>query len=1543
MENIHLTPFHPGHLCNHGKMNTVTNSATRSDIPFEYELESLLDSQMIDGALTLHQQTTDLCHDSGPGISVCHDETNAIDFLQNLSYFPQYSKFRHLGETQAYNELLAPTAISMGHAQHQPNGRASDVSIYTAPRTIFANDIVELPAKDTGPIPAESCSLPAHNQKKKECKTGKNGVKGRVRVERTFVCGKTKGANAVRKYRHDSREWKQMFDQHINRLKQGGQTSEEIAVVLTIIHGFTTSMSRVSKGPPKRQTDAQKAPSNRAAQALPKKTITIADAISDFLMKPREREKAPNRVLELSFKEYIHQERAFHALHSFINGSFDLKSGRWTVSAFKRLDASSHRHGSWWLREARCRSMTMFALNSLYDRVSASFRELLDLQGVAEPCDPSMLIYFWPICQTLFEVRLLRQNRKKFVLLRAFWVNLRKEFARAAGGHPFVQFLDSLMMVLNTSPEHIRPTVGLAYWKTIHMLDSFLRPESADHPVILRMGSHCSNNWKTRFQPQIEQLERRYQTDLQSLEASNCLGVKRRISVLQDYVEAISKSESHNDTLITLATQLWDLSAKACNEGAKMQKLQWTHVTEALASSADRLAIHYFEGGRKHNEHDLSCGLWYMNEAIEILRFGDLLCQHQALCLSGRLKNLFKGKTRGVAAAGERFRWSAILDVIPRIKLVAQDPRGVITEPRSPASGCSPEQHLIPLKSSYDILTLSPGSPPDSLTPRYPPYDVQPSDDTPPPIEMHKTIDLVDHRQIELFEALERLKSLQAASDIKTPQLIVVGDQSSGKSSILEALARFHFPVHEELCTRFPTKLILKRSDRKLLKVHFDLKLDSRTDEENAKLQSFVQHVEASSRSYWDDLGDLMVKAADALGSTKTFTEDVLVIEKHGPELPILSLVDLPGLFRANSAQQSRVDRDTVERIFKEHIKEPANLVLVVVTASITAVNQTVVEEVQKLARKDYKLLNRLIAVVTHPDLDEDRLAETKRVLTEEPPLLGNMELLHKCHVVRNQTKAERITGESLDNRDRKEALFFNGDNWRHVSNEQKGIHSLRATLKDLFWTRTKDELRKTIIPKIKGKIVDIDACVKAADASRSNDHQRRDYLCDVAEEFERLIREGVKGEYDDKGCRELHLIGEREKCRQCRGFFPDPRLGLNTDDGQQYKLCSNVRALNKVFAATMRRFGRTNIIDRQEGSEPGATNVETNSQHDLKSPGRARKDKINEYFLSAEVLSQYYTSEEPKSIPWKDYEDIVNQAMARNKGREPDGEPNWIVYRDLFRYQSAGWAKIAEKHVRAVCEETEKYLALALTRACQDESVRQAIQDKIIRPNFKILQREANRTLTHLLECHRTGNPGFLDSFGDIFTVQEQAKDLDQTLDLFGWGHLEQRLGKDLIKNIKHGLGVLILSSISPVSAKGYLGTFVFKHAYDILSKQFSLSNDTDQKDAATDKVTKPILDYDHDYNAAGVIAGVESYYKTAMIAFVGYVNALVIEADILRELEGRIFSQRLMRHESQTLINEIAAEDEDEAEKRKKNKGELESLKSILKTLEEGLADKK
>lgn len=53
-------------------------------------------------------------------------------------------------------------------------------------------------------------------------------------------------------------------------------------------------------------------------------------------------------------------------------------------------------------------------------------------------------------------------------------------------------------------------------------------------------------------------------------------------------------------------------------------------------------------------------------------------------------------------------------------------------------------------------------------------------------------------------------------------KLVVVGDQSSGKSSVLEALTELPFPRDSTLCTRFPTHIVFRRdpTPRFLASIH---------------------------------------------------------------------------------------------------------------------------------------------------------------------------------------------------------------------------------------------------------------------------------------------------------------------------------------------------------------------------------------------------------------------------------------------------------------------------------------------------------------------------------------------------------------------------------------------------------------------------------------------------------------------------------------------------------------------------------------------------
>lgn len=64
----------------------------------------------------------------------------------------------------------------------------------------------------------------------------------------------------------------------------------------------------------------------------------------------------------------------------------------------------------------------------------------------------------------------------------------------------------------------------------------------------------------------------------------------------------------------------------------------------------------------------------------------------------------------------------------------------------------------------------------------------------------------------DLLEKIDRLFACNVGEYVDLPQLVVVGDQSSGKSSVLEALTKLLFPRESGLCTRFATQITFRRS-----------------------------------------------------------------------------------------------------------------------------------------------------------------------------------------------------------------------------------------------------------------------------------------------------------------------------------------------------------------------------------------------------------------------------------------------------------------------------------------------------------------------------------------------------------------------------------------------------------------------------------------------------------------------------------------------------------------------------------------------------------
>src|SRR5688572_17940144 len=95
--------------------------------------------------------------------------------------------------------------------------------------------------------------------------------------------------------------------------------------------------------------------------------------------------------------------------------------------------------------------------------------------------------------------------------------------------------------------------------------------------------------------------------------------------------------------------------------------------------------------------------------------------------------------------------------------------------------------------------------------------------------------------QSGLLDLIDKLQFAQL-DNVKLPQIVVVGDQSAGKSSVLEALTGTPFPREAGACTRFATEIRLRRSKETRLRVSI-IPDKNRSQNEQASLLQYGGNV----------------------------------------------------------------------------------------------------------------------------------------------------------------------------------------------------------------------------------------------------------------------------------------------------------------------------------------------------------------------------------------------------------------------------------------------------------------------------------------------------------------------------------------------------------------------------------------------------------------------------------------------------------------------------------------------------------------------------
>ncbi|KAI5567703.1 hypothetical protein POPTR_013G119900v4 [Populus trichocarpa] len=242
-----------------------------------------------------------------------------------------------------------------------------------------------------------------------------------------------------------------------------------------------------------------------------------------------------------------------------------------------------------------------------------------------------------------------------------------------------------------------------------------------------------------------------------------------------------------------------------------------------------------------------------------------------------------------------------------------------------------------------------------------------------------------------LLDAVDRLRQLQVMKEgIQLPTIVVVGDQSSGKSSVLESLACINLPRGDGICTRVP--LIVRLKHHPSLVPEIFLQFNGKT------VPTDEAHVADAINLVTDEI------AGNGKGISNT--ELTLVVKKNG--VPDLTLVDLPGITRVPVHGQPENIYEQIAYIIMKYISPDESVILNVLSASV---DFSTCESI-RMSQKVDKNGQRTLAVVTKVDKSPEGLLEK---VTRNDVNIG---LGYVC--VRN-----RIGNESYEDARKEEAALF--------------------------------------------------------------------------------------------------------------------------------------------------------------------------------------------------------------------------------------------------------------------------------------------------------------------------------------------------------------------------------------------------------------------------------------------------------------------------------------------------------------------------------------
>ncbi|GMF30715.1 unnamed protein product [Phytophthora fragariaefolia] len=348
---------------------------------------------------------------------------------------------------------------------------------------------------------------------------------------------------------------------------------------------------------------------------------------------------------------------------------------------------------------------------------------------------------------------------------------------------------------------------------------------------------------------------------------------------------------------------------------------------------------------------------------------------------------------------------------------------------------------------------------------------------------------------------VDKLRDIGLGQYIELPQIAVMGDTSSGKSSLLSALSGVSFPSSDQLTTRCPTQLVLTRAETfrgtvRLVRFQSGSSGTNSDGEEKEDLHRL------------EDVPDAIAKlTAKLIAEGQYISDDQIVIEMCGPDLPNLTLTDLPGLVRTVGDHEDQSIIPRVRQMVDRYMQQERTVIIAVVPANVDMHNTEILQAAQEADPEG----TRTIAVVTKVDL-VDAGAE----LAVHELLLNKKKHMHLgYHAVKCRSQRELNKGTSIEKGVANELTFFGQhEYWRRLPTHLWGVPRLSERLVLILQDNIRRSLPK-VITEISALMAETQKALSSLGTPLESPGAQRQQFGKWVDQYLRLMEAAMSGQYE--------------------------------------------------------------------------------------------------------------------------------------------------------------------------------------------------------------------------------------------------------------------------------------------------------------------------------------------------------------------------------------------------------------------------------------------